>query len=152
VLGERCGTVELRPRLVLAAELREQVSAHRRQQVVTAQSRFGREGVNQLERRLGAECHSDGDRAVELDDRRRPELGEPVVEGDNALPVRLIGDAGPRVAGGDGRLERVRAEGAAGALRALERGEAAADEQPVPARPVLVEQQHRLSGRADSRA
>ena len=34
----------------------------------------------------------------------------------------------------------------------VERGEAAADEQPVPARPVLVEQQHRLSGGADPRA
>jgi hypothetical protein len=46
----------------------------------------------------------------------------------------------------------MRPEGPAGALRAIERGEAAADEQPVPARPVLVEQQYRFSGGADSRA
>jgi hypothetical protein len=56
------------------------------------------------------------------------------------------------VAGGDGRLERVRPKGAAGALRAIERGKAAPDQQPVPARPVLVEQQHRFPGGADPRA
>ena len=49
------------------------------------------------------------------------------------------------MAGGDGGLQRVRAVRAAERLGAVERGQAAADEQLVPARAVLVEQQHRLA-------
>ena len=58
---------------------------------------------------------------------------------------------GPRVAGGDGGLERVRTQGAAELLRAPERGQAALDEDPVPARAVLVEEQDRLPRRAGAR-
>ncbi len=112
--GERGGALELRARLVVAAELREQVAAHGRQQVVAAQRRLASERVDQLERRLRAERHPDRDRAVELHHRRRRELGESVVEGDDALPVGVLGDPGARVAGGDRGLQRVRAEGAAG--------------------------------------
>ena len=60
--------------------------------------------------------------------------------------------ARPRVAGGDRGLQRVRPERAAELLGARERGEAAADEQLVPARAVLVEQQDRLARRPDARA
>ena len=56
------------------------------------------------------------------------------------------------VAGGDRGLQRVGAAGAAERLGALERGEAAADEQLIPARAVLIEQQDRLARRADARA
>ena len=56
------------------------------------------------------------------------------------------GPEGAGVAGGDGGLQRVRAVRAAELLRAGQGGQAAADEQPVPPRPVLVEQQHRLAG------
>ena len=62
------------------------------------------------------------------------------------------GGARPRVAGGDRGLQRVGAEAAAEPLGALERGEPAADQQLVPARAVLVEQQHRLAARARARA
>ena len=53
-----------------------------------------------------------------------------------------------RVAGGDRRLQRVRAQRAAQSLGALERREAAPDEQLIPARAVLIEQQDRLARRA----
>ena len=52
--------------------------------------------------------------------------------------------------GGDPGLQRVRAEGAAELLGALELGQAAADEQAVPARTVLVEQQHGLARGTDA--
>ena len=56
--------------------------------------------------------------------------------------------ARPRVAGGDRGLQRVGAERAAERLGAVQRRQAAADQQPVPAAAVLVEQQHRLARRA----
>ena len=55
------------------------------------------------------------------------------------------------MARGDRRLQRVRAQRATEALRALERGEAAADQQPVPARAVLVREEDRLPRRPDPR-
>ena len=56
------------------------------------------------------------------------------------------GRARPGVAGGDRGLQRVGAARPAERLGARERGEPAAHQQPVPARAVLVEQQHRLAG------
>jgi hypothetical protein len=53
--------------------------------------------------------------------------------------------------GGDRGLQHVRPRRLPDRLGARQRRQAAADEQPVPARAVLVEQQHRLSGRADAR-
>ena len=79
-------------------------------------------------------------------------LGQRVVERRDARPVGLLGRARPRVAGGDRGLQRVRPERAAERLGALERREAAADEQLVPARAVLIEQQDRLARRPDPRA
>ena len=61
------------------------------------------------------------------------------------------GGARSRVAGGDRGLQRVRAERAAELLGALERGETATDEELIPARAVLIEEQDRLSRRADAR-
>ena len=53
--------------------------------------------------------------------------------------------------GGDRGLQRVRPESTAGLLGPLERRETAADEDVIPARSVLVEQEDRLSRRADAR-
>ena len=61
------------------------------------------------------------------------------------------GGARARVARGDRGLQRVRAARAAQRLGALERGQAAADQQLVPARAILIEQQDRLARRADAR-
>ena len=55
------------------------------------------------------------------------------------------------MAGGDRRLERVRAQRAAELLGAPKRGQAALHEQMVPARAVLIAEQHRLASRADAR-
>ena len=56
------------------------------------------------------------------------------------------------VAGGDRGLERVGAGRAAELLGARERGEAATDQELVPARAVLVEEQDRLSRDGPTRA
>src|SRR5262245_26595600 len=55
------------------------------------------------------------------------------------------------MAGGDRGLQRVRALRAPGqGLGSLQRGETAPHEQPVPARAVLIEQEHRLTRRTDA--
>ena len=92
-----------------AAELREQVAAHGRQQVVALERGLGRQRVDDLEPGRRAERHRHRDRAVQLDDRRRRQLGQRVVQRGDPRPVGLLGGARSRVAGGDRGLERVRA-------------------------------------------
>src|SRR5262249_36938606 len=65
--------------------------------------------------------------------------------------VRLRRRARPRVTGGDRGLQGIRAERAAERLGPLERRQATTDEELIPARAVLIEQQDRLSRRADPR-
>src|SRR5213080_3318803 len=74
--------------------------------------------------------------------------------GPNAMAyatARFSSTMGAGVAGRDGRLERVRAQGAGELLGPFERREAATDEEPVPARAILIEQQDRLPRRTDPR-
>ena len=87
----------------------------------------------------------DRDGTVEPDDRRRVELLERGVHvGDHAR----LGSLG--VAGGDRRLELVRA-GAAKRRGALEDTEPFVDRRGVPERPVLVAEEHELPVRTDPR-
>jgi hypothetical protein len=88
--------LELRARLVEAAELGEEVAAHARQQVVALERRLRGQRVDELEAGRRAERHRDRDRAVQLHDRRRRELGERVVERRDARPVGLLGGAPAR--------------------------------------------------------
>ena len=152
VARQRGCAFELRGGLGIASEPREQVAAHARQEVVTTELLGLEERVDELEPRFGPERHADRDRTVEVDDRRRHELRERVVQRHDSLPVGVLGDAGAGVAGGDRGLERVRPGRAAEPLGARERGEAASDEQPVPARPVLVDQRDRRAVGPGARA
>ncbi len=67
-------------------------------------------------------------------------------------PVGLVGGARARMACRDRGLQHVRATLRAQLLGARERRKPAADQQLVPARAVLIEQQHRLALRIDARA
>src|SRR5207244_9113460 len=86
------------------------------------------------------------------DDRRRSELSDRVVEGYDALPVRLRRRRRSSVARGDRRLQRVGTQGAPEPLGALERRQAAPDEQTIPARSILIEQEDGLAGRPNASA
>lgn len=66
-----------------------------------------RRGFHDRQGGFGSLHLADGDVAVQLDDRRRGELGENFVQGDDALPVGIFGARGARVASGDGRLELI---------------------------------------------
>ncbi|MEU8245219.1 pentapeptide repeat-containing protein [Nonomuraea sp. NPDC048916] len=148
VEGESRCAFELPPGLVGPAELGQQVAAHAGQAVVALESRFGDQRVGQLQARFGAVGHGHRDRAVELHHRRGQHPGEHRVEGGDLRPVGLLGTAGPRVAGGDGGLQHVRAKGAAGPPGAQQGGEAAADEELVPAAAVLLVQHDGLARRS----
>ena len=80
--------------------------------------------IDELEPALGTLGLGDSDGAIELDDRRRIEAGEPGVEVRDPGPVRVGGPLGARVLDRDRGLHRVRAGRAAGGRRAGQ-GEAA---------------------------
>src|SRR5439155_512472 len=152
VAGERGRALELRASFAEAAELLEEVPAHARQEVVALERRLRPQPVHELEARGGTESHRDRHRTIQLHDGGWRELGERIVERRDARPVRLRGGTRSRVAGGDRGLQRVRAERAAELLGPLECGETTMDEDVIPARAVLIEEQDGLSRRADARA
>lgn len=137
---------------VEAAELEEKVAAHAGQKVVGLEGRLRGERVDELETGCRTEGHGERDRTIQLDDRGRHELGQSVVERGDALPVCFCRSARASVTRGDGGLERIRAEGTPEFFGALQRRETATDEDVIPARAVLIEEQDRLSRRTDSRA
>src|SRR5437773_5511505 len=118
--------------------------------MVALEGRLGNEGVHDLEACGGSERHAVRDSAIEFYDGGRGELRERIVEGRDAGPVRLLGRRRARVTGGDRRLQCVWAKGTAERLGALQRRETTPDEQVVPARAILIEQQNGRSGRTDS--
>ena len=61
------------------------------------------------------------------------------------------GDRGPRMAGGDRRLQGIRTDGAAEPLDRVDVRQAALNQQAVPPGAVLVEQQHRRAVRSGAR-
>src|SRR5262245_5428003 len=69
----------------------------------------------------------------------------------DARPARLRGGPGAGVTGGDGGLEHVRASLTARRRRPIERGEPTTDEELVPERAVLIEEQDGLARRAQTR-
>ena len=152
VPGQRRGALELRARLVAARpSLCEQVAADARQQVVALRAPARRAARRRAPGRPPGRTPSPTATArLSSTTGDGASCGERVVERGDPRPVGLRRRARPRVAGGDRGLQRVRAERRRPAPRA--RSSAASprpDQQPVPARAVLVEQQHRLARRAD---
>ena len=153
VAGERGRALELRARLVEAAELER---AGRRARWAAGGSAWsdGSESSASTSSRPAA-----GPKAMATATARFSSTtgdgvssDERVVERGDARPVRLRGRARPGVAGGDGGLQRVGARRAAQRLGARQRGQAAADQELVPAPAVLVEQQDRARPTARVRA
>ena len=89
--------------------------------------------------------HRDGDRAVQLDDRRGRQPAERLVEHHDPLPVGLVDGRRDRVALGDRGLHAVRTEPATDPPGPGEGGPPAADRRPVPARRSCSLEQHRLA-------
>jgi hypothetical protein len=152
VAGEGCCAGELDAGFLDAAEFVEEFAADAGEEVVVLEGGFGYESVYDIEAGCGAECHGDRYGAIELHDGRRCELGERIVKGCDASPVGFVRGAGAGVAGGDGGLKGVGTVSAAQLFGMIERGEAATDEDVVPAGAILIEQEDGLSGGGGSRA
>ncbi len=124
--------------------------------MVGLERRLGGERVDEFKTGLRAKGHGERDGTIQLYNRRGHELGESIVERGDALPVRFRRSTRASVTGGDRGLKRIGAErtteSIADFLGTPERGETATDEDVVPARAILVENQDRLSGRAYSSA
>ena len=137
---ERRGALQLLARFAVPSQADQQVGADAGQPVVLLEGGLGGQCVHELEAGLGAERHARGDGPVELDHRRRRNLRERVVQGDDLLPVGVVGGRGPGVAGRDRALEPVGSERTAERRGPAQRGQAAADQEAVPAGPVLIPQ------------
>src|SRR5262245_43015195 len=147
IARQRGRALQLRARLIIAAQLEEQVAAHARQEVVAIERWLRGQRLDEVEAGLRAEGHGDRHRAVQLDDGGRRDPGELGVEPRDAHPVRLRRGQRSGVTGGDRGLERVRPGRAAELPGALERGQAETDEELVPEGTVLVEEQNWLARR-----
>src|SRR5262249_1476879 len=145
------GALELRLGLAEPAELEEKVASDTGQEVVGLEGGLRDERVDELEARSRTEGHRDRHGAIQLHDRRAHELGEGIVARGDAPPVGFGGGTRASVTRGNGGLEGIRTEGASQLFRALEGGETAADEEVIPTRTILIEEQDRLAGRTDAR-
>src|SRR5712691_8009898 len=151
VSRERSRALELRACFVEAAEFFEKVAARARQEVIGLERRLRHQRIGELETRCWTERDRDRDRTIQLHDGRWLELGECIVECRDACPVRLLRRTRSRVTCGNRSLQGVRAKHSAKLFGTLECCEATMDEELIPKRAILVEEQDRLSRRADSR-
>ena len=127
VVAQIGGALELLARLGQPPQAHKDVATHAGQQVVATQGGLIGERIEELEPGLGTEGHRHGHSTVDLHDRGAGEGREAVVQRDDPRPVGLLDAPGPRVARGDRRLQRVRAQRGAELLGPpqLRRGRAA---------------------------
>src|SRR5206468_555518 len=154
ITRKRCRALELHAGLVEPAELCEEVAAHAWQEVVGLERRLRSEPIDKLKTGFRAKGHGERDGTIQLYYGRGHELGERIVERGDAPPLRFCRRTRASVTCGDRRLKRIGAErtteSMAEFLGTLERGQTATDEDMVPARAILIENQDRLSCGTDS--
>src|SRR6266404_1741339 len=107
----------------------------------------GGERINNVQSSLRAERHGDGYGAIEFDNRTRSELRERGVKRRDAWPVGSRWRVCARVAGGDGRLQRVRTSRAIEPFGLPEFSEAVTDQRMVPASAILIGKQNWFASR-----
>src|SRR6185437_10778897 len=152
ILRERGRAAEFLARFITSAKLREQIAAYRGKQVIAPEPGLCRERIHDRETGRRSDRHAVRHRAVELHDGRRRDERQRVVERRDAGPVGIARHTGAGMTGRDGGLQRVRAGRLAQRVGSRERHQATANEQLVPARPVLIEQEYRLARRSHARA
>jgi hypothetical protein len=149
--GERCRTLKLAAGFVKAAESRQKVSADARQEVIVLKCGLRGYLIDECESGLWTKGHGHSHCAIQINDRRRREPGEVVVEPGDARPIRLLRRAGFCMACGDRGLQSVAAGESPEFFSPFERGETTPDKELFPQGAILIEDQDRLSLRADSR-
>src|SRR5262245_57848487 len=116
--------------------------------MVSLKGRLCGQCLDEIEASLRTEGHRDRHCTVELHDGGWRELGQLRVEPRDVRPVRFRRGQRAGVTGGDRRLKRVRATRPAELFSTLECGETTTDEELIPERAVLIEEQDGLPGRA----
>ena len=129
------------PRPRRTARAGQHVRAHRAEQVVAGQPRVVADRVERHQRGLRAVGVQHRDRAVELDHRRRRQLGERVVERDDRLPVGVLERAGPAWQAAIAACTVYGPRGRPSLIARSSGREPVLDQRAVPARPVLVLEQ-----------
>ena len=108
--------------------------------------------IDQIETRLWTKRHRDGHSSIQFDDGRWVGGGEELIERGDAGPVGLVGRTGTRVTGGDRRLKRVGTRRHRERLGAGQGCQPAGDQQVIPDRTILVQQQDGLAARTETGA
>ena len=117
---------------------------------MAGEARVAGEGVEAGEAGGRAVDHGGGDGVAERDHGVVGDAQEHLVEGEDLRPVGVLDARGFVVEGGDGRLQLVWADGAAGERGGDER-DALGDRGPVPAGAILLVERDQLAGRSGPR-
>ena len=121
-----------------------QIGSRRMREVVLVEIAAGEDRIDDRQPRRRTVAHRDRRGAIQLDDRRRIGAQQHVVQADDLRPVRVGGRSRFGMHGGNRRLQRVRTEPAAG-QRPLDERAALGNLLAVPARAVLIVEQHQLA-------
>src|SRR6266545_7096812 len=124
-------------RLAVTAEAAQQVGPYGRKIAVAGEPAVPLQDLDLVESGLRSAYHRHRHGPVERDDRRGPDLQQPVVEPENLAPVGGGVAAGHHVQRGDGGLKRVPAD-AAGPERVDGQAATFVDGGPIPGGPVLL--------------
>src|SRR5687767_2687970 len=89
--------------------------------------------------------HADSNRSIQRDDRGWDCVRQPLVQSRDALPIGVVRNTGPGVAGGDCRLQRVWTLCGFQLLGALEGAQPSPNQQLIPEGAVLIEKQYRVA-------
>src|SRR5262249_26194476 len=114
-------------------------------QVVTLESWLRGQRIDKVKARLWPERHGDRHRTVQFHYRRRRHLGQFCIEPGDLGPVRLLRGQRSGMTGRNRCLEGIRAMRSSKCLGTFKRSQPPSDEEPIPERPVLIEEQDGLS-------
>src|SRR5277367_5418926 len=112
--------------------------------MIILQRSFRRQRVHHLQPRRCTERHRNRDRAIQVNHRRRRNLTKLFVKRDDPRPIRFLRRPCSRVAGRNLRLQHVRPSHFSTQLRSRrQRRKPTPNQEPVPLRAVLLQQQNR---------
>jgi hypothetical protein len=151
VPSHRRGPCEFLSGFVQSAEFLQKISANAGEQVVVLQGGIISQRIDQLETGGGPRGHADGHRPIQLNYRRRFDATQFVVQSSDPRPVGVSRRNRSRMTSRNRSLNRIGPVRSAEPFGPLECGQATPDQQSIPARTILIEQQDGLAGRIHAR-
>ena len=151
IARDRRRPLEFRASLLRPPKLLQQISAHARQQMIFLHRRIARQRIHQLQPRRRTHRHPHRHRAIQLHHRRRRHFPQFAIQRRDARPIRFLARSSPRMTRRNRRLNRIRTSHPTKLLRPFQRRQSPVDEQSIPLRAILIQEQNRLSRRTHSR-